>query len=154
MSLVKQSKKVYPVPDGMPLDLVSEAYERGGEPRVRMELGLEDWPDDAMNRLVARALREYPIDFDTIEMIEGVHDGLAARALHGSLTSPDPELRHRGAELLMRKRGLLQPEKEGAAIALEALRDVCAILAGQKPHERVTVTLDASEEAFTFPEPT
>lgn len=148
-------KKVYPLPDGMPLDVVSEAYERGGLDRVVLELGLEDWPQKRLDELLAHALREHPIDYDRIEVIEGVHDGLIASAVRNSLTSGDPNLRQRGAELQLRRRGLLQDGKDGAQAAMEALLEVTKILAGQKKHEKVVIDVESAPvEAFTFPKHT
>ena len=146
--------RVYPLPDGMPLELVSEAYERGGLEQVVLEMGLEDWPQKNLDKLLARALAEFPVDYDKIEVIEGLHDGLMASAVHGSLTSGNPELRQRGAELQMRRKGLLKGEKDGAQAAMEALLEVTKILAGQTRHENVVIDVEsAPQEAYEFPKP-
>lgn len=141
--------------EGIDLSSVSELYEDGGEQLVREGLGLEDWPQESIDKLIAHAHARYPIDFERAKAVEGVHPGLAASAMREGLRAKDPKVKKGSLDTYLRHEGLLAETKDVAAMAMEAMTKALEVLAGQAQHPSVTIDVaDVSSDAYTFPEPT
>lgn len=157
MSLTLKPKRRdrYPVAaDGIELAIVAELYEAGGEERVRGDLGLEDWTDEAIDCLIANAHAEHPIDFERVKVVEGVHPGLAARAMRSGLRSRDPKIQKGTLDTYLKHEGLNGDQRDATSMAIEAMTKTMEILAGKVAHQAVTIDIEeAPPEAFEFPEP-
>lgn len=120
-------------PETIDLDLaeVSRTYAEGGEPLVRHRFQLSRFDD--LDAILARALAAHPLEYEDIEVVEGVHDGLVARAHRAGLRSGDPAERKAAVDRAWKRKGLLKDERAPGEVVAEALVEFAKLMRGERP---------------------